>query len=154
MPPDAEVYLDLLSLERGQGVDSESDDTNSSLSTVVALPSTSNSSLSASSPTTPGPAISIDLARLLGPFERLERELAGETQAPPPRTPDGCNGPRPEGQLASPVSSPASAPASAFVFPELQPPPSFQDAPLSYGHEDVRPRLSAADRTDAVRLVD
>ncbi|KAE8752488.1 hypothetical protein FOCC_FOCC000610 [Frankliniella occidentalis] len=134
LPPDAEVYLDLLSLERGQGhghADSESDDTNSSLSTVVALPSTSNSSLSASSPTTPippAPPRPIDLAKLLGPFERLERELAAE--------PAGQD----EASAVTPSAAPA-APEPAFVFPELQPPPSFQDAPLSYGNEEVRPRV-------------
>ncbi|KAK3923175.1 PDZ domain-containing protein 2 [Frankliniella fusca] len=145
LPPDAEVYLDLVSLERGQShghADSESDDTNSSLSTVVALPSTSNSSLSAdmSSPTTPGPGAPprpIDLARLLGPFERLERELASE-----PGVQDGA-GPGPALATSTPTATPSAAAAAepAFVFPELQPPPSFQDAPLSYGNEEVRPQV-------------
>lgn len=75
-PPDAEVYLDAVDDEDAP---SESDDTASSVSTVVG----------------------VDLAKVLGPFERLERELLEEEEA------------------------------------TLQPPASFQDAPLSYGDEKV-----------------
>lgn len=75
-PPQPEVYLDLLAQEElaAMNAESESDDTGSSISTVVDR-SLSNSSFSDIRATTP-----IDLAKVLSPFEQLERELSADAE--------------------------------------------------------------------------
>jgi len=110
-PPQAELYTDTFALENlSRGPDSESDDTGSSLSTVVERSAPTSTSSS---------GVSIDLARVLGPFEQLEREFGVPQLAPSPSV--------------------------------LQPPPNFQDAPLSSVEEAVNVALpqSSKDPDDA-----
>ncbi|BES90650.1 PDZ domain (Also known as DHR or GLGF) [Nesidiocoris tenuis] len=93
--PQAEVYTDLLSQESLAPGESESDDTGSSISTVVSrissTPTTSNSSFSdvrsitsmdaaITSPPTPTTTNTpFDLDRVLEPFLQLEREFSSNT---------------------------------------------------------------------------
>ncbi|XP_063242334.1 uncharacterized protein LOC134542200 isoform X2 [Bacillus rossius redtenbacheri] len=150
-PPEAEVYLDLFALEEMSRLngESESDDTGSSISTV--LPTTCNSSFSdlrssASSTcdavtplSTPG---GIDVTRVLDPFEQLERELAA--------TGDDdflfakfVSSQQPAAATSEQVTVVAGS-STTVVDDEalaLQPPLSFQDAPLSYGDERVNSTL-------------
>nr|CAD7429791.1 unnamed protein product [Timema monikensis] len=93
IPPEAEVYLDLLALEEMNRLngESESDDTGSSISTVVDrlssvasnssfsdLRSSASSTCDTTTPSTPTTSCTstIDLAKVLGPFEQLEREFS------------------------------------------------------------------------------
>nr|XP_022908049.1 uncharacterized protein LOC111419468 [Onthophagus taurus] len=105
-PPDAEVYTDLFSQESAYSL-SESDDTGSSISTVVdrlgSYPATTTSSFSGSLPSTPTPVQKhIDFSNENYLFSKLVEE---------------------------------NVPKSVET---LQPPANFQDAPLSYGNEDVK----------------
>uniref|UniRef100_A0A146LUS4 Pro-interleukin-16 n=1 Tax=Lygus hesperus TaxID=30085 RepID=A0A146LUS4_LYGHE len=93
--PQAEVYTDILSQELLQPVESESDDTGSSISTVVSrissTPTTSNSSFSdarsitsmdaniTSPPTPTSKHTPFDLDKVLEPFLQLEREFSSST---------------------------------------------------------------------------
>lgn len=113
------MYLDLIRHEEQNRLngESESDDTGSSISTVVdrgllsSLSTTCNSSLD---------SLNIDIAKVLGPFEKLERELD-------------------EDETTTITTSSSSN--------SLQPPLSFQDAPLSYGDEKM-PQLIADPELD------
>ncbi|XP_017779557.1 PREDICTED: uncharacterized protein LOC108564876 isoform X2 [Nicrophorus vespilloides] len=132
-PPDAELYVDLFSQESPYCL-SESDDTGSSISTVVdrfsSFPTTTTSSFAGSLPSTPT-AIQkqLDLSKVFYPFESDDTE---------------------DNYLFSKLISLQSTDETDFIEeppiekvekPEvspLQPPANFQDAPLSYGDEDVR----------------
>lgn len=135
-PPDAEIYVDLISQECSYSL-SESDDTGSSISTVVdrlgSFPNTTESSVCGSLPSTPT-AIQrhldfmnhfdkddenfIDnklyLYSVNGSQENDEKVYIGKTN----------------NKDKSLESSSENAP--------LQPPVNFQDAALSYGNEDVK----------------
>ncbi|XP_076340825.1 uncharacterized protein LOC143241118 isoform X2 [Tachypleus tridentatus] len=77
-PSEANVYTDLLSGEDVQIRESESDDTGSSVSTVIerfSRTSTANSSFSEHSSSQEKPSKPFDLEQVLSPFEQLEREL-------------------------------------------------------------------------------
>lgn len=118
-PPDPEVYTDLFSQESTCSL-SESDDTGSSISTIVdrfgSGPTTTTSSLADSLPSTP---TSIQ-RHLLNPYDNDEIDFDSNdsnylfvnlTQTEEKAHSDGNS---------------------------LQPPTCFQDAPLSYGNENVR----------------
>ncbi|XP_014243541.1 uncharacterized protein LOC106663317 [Cimex lectularius] len=91
--PQAEVYTDLISQELPLPTESESDDTGSSISTVVSrhccTPTTSNSSFSDARsitsmdiPSPPSPTVQntpFDLDKVLEPFLQLEREFSSTT---------------------------------------------------------------------------
>ncbi|XP_013773649.1 uncharacterized protein LOC106458665 [Limulus polyphemus] len=77
-PSEANVYTDLFSGEDIQIRESESDDTGSSVSTVIerfSRTSTANSSFSEHSSSQEKPSKPFDLEQVLSPFEQLEREL-------------------------------------------------------------------------------
>lgn len=141
VPPEPEVYLDLLAQEDiRNNCESESDDTGSTISTVVgfsSMPTTTNSSFSdlrssassvcdsttpstpTSTPTTPV----LDLSKILSPYENsdyLFTKLISDKEHDNDEKTSTC---------------------SDDVVP-LQPPLSFQDAPLSYGNEEVRATLT------------
>ncbi|XP_071449314.1 uncharacterized protein, partial [Hetaerina americana] len=152
-PPEAETYIDLLAQEEyaARNAESESDDTGSSISTVVdrlSLNSVSAISSASSENRSPehGPyGSAIDLARVLDPFERLEREFSSdsefsqakqsitttiqmrETMTAIIHTNEGTEvKTEPEGMLTAIVQT-TTALEDALA---LQPPPSFQDIPL------------------------
>ncbi|CAH0562357.1 unnamed protein product [Brassicogethes aeneus] len=117
-PPDAEVYINLLSQESCQSL-SESDDTASTISTVIdrfgSFPTTTTSSFAGSLPSTPTSIQKqLDLTNLLI-FE-------DDDVIPTKITTNGI--------LNSVEIEKDGVP--------LQPPSCFQDAPLSYGNEDMR----------------
>ncbi|GLV43023.1 big bang [Carabus blaptoides fortunei] len=134
-PPDAEVYLDLLAqeLEYEIKAESESDDTGSTISTVI---DKHNSITSDSVPSTP-PAVQkqMDLSKVVNPFEKLEMEYNKNIQQNDDflftrfvssndilvEYGDGSGDHRHADNEKSSVT----------------PPTNFQDAPLSYGNEDV-----------------
>lgn len=119
-PPDAEVYMDLFSQESVYSL-SESDDTGSSISTVVdrlsSYPTTTNSSFSGSLPSTP-----TAVQRHLGLCNDKEDNV-DDFKA--------VNGHHDHGDEDSLLNGDSGRGT-------LQPPVSFQDAPLSYGNEDLR----------------
>lgn len=122
-PPDAEVYINLISQESTQSL-SESDDTGSTISTVIdrlsSFPTTTTSSFAGSLPSTPTSVQKqLDLTNLLN-FE--DEEIT--SQKPVTITPLTKDEPD-KGQ-----NDEDGVP--------LQPPSYFQDAPLSYGNEDMR----------------
>lgn len=135
-PPDAEVYLDLFSQGSSYSL-SESDDTGSSISTVVdklsSFPTTSNSSFSGSLPSTPT-AIRrhLDLSNLT-PFDPDDFDEFVATANYFGTTPNGNNSE--EDLINNDVSRKTKKSVDNAA---LRPPASFQDAPLSYGNEDVR----------------
>lgn len=105
-PPEAEVYLDLLAVEDEirSNWGSESDDTASTISTIVGV---TNSASFSDLPLDP-PSSDFSFTKLVND-----------------REPDSL-----------------SFDEKSFTHDDtLQPPPSFQDAPLSYGNEIVRPAL-------------
>lgn len=147
VPPEPEVYLDLLAQEdvKNNG-ESESDDTGSTISTVVgfsSVPTTTNSSFSdlrssassicdsttpstpTSTPTTPV----LDLSKILSPYENSETNDYLFTKLINDKEHDTIS-------YDEKIST-----CSDEVTP-LQPPLSFQDAPLSYGNEEVRATLA------------
>lgn len=141
-PPDAEVYLDLLSQESEYGfkTESESDDTGSTISTVIDrhnsifLTSNPSSIASDSVPSTPTAVQKqMDLSKVVNPFEILEMEYAANIQ------------PNDDFLFTRLVTSQEiinyeDAGENKFTDCEkvsLVPPANFQDAPLSYGNEDV-----------------
>lgn len=131
-PPDAEVYLDLLSqeLEYGQRAESESDDTGSTISTVMDKHANSCFSercsiASDSIPSTPTPKQKqLDLSKVLNSFEILEMEF------------EPNNNQFDDYKLGN----------SDMIISEIRTngksqeksPANFQDAHLSYGNEDVK----------------
>lgn len=89
VPPEATIYTDLISEEDGRVIDSESDDTGSSVSTVISRAPSSCASINGSinmiqqgmaefrdSKDLTSSSSSFDLDLVLSPFEELERELA------------------------------------------------------------------------------
>lgn len=137
-PPDAEVYLDLLSheLEYGLRAESESDDTGSTISTVMdkqfSCFSERCSIASDSIPSTPT-AIQkqMDLTKVLNPFEILEMEF------------ESNNNDYLLNKLASTqdIFAEIAKTKSKNIEPkEITPvqPENFLDAHLSYGNEEVR----------------
>lgn len=122
-PPNAEVYTDLFSQESAYSL-SESDDTGSSISTVVdklgSYPTTTTSSFSGSLPSTPTP-----MQRhiyLTEDFDFNDDYLFSKLMTSQ------------EGEAEIPEDVAKSKPEIA----PIQPPTNFQDAPLSYGNEDVK----------------
>lgn len=136
-PPDAEVYVDLFSQESVCSL-SESDDTGSSISTIVdrlsSYPTTTNSSFSGSLPSTPT-AIQrhLDLSNIsLFDKDDIDDLINNENNLK-----NVVNGNHTyEDTLINGESC-----RTLKVGEEngtLRPPVSFQDAPLSYGNEDLR----------------
>lgn len=136
-PPDAEVYVDLFSQESVYSL-SESDDTGSSISTVVdrlsSYPTTTNSSFCGSLPSTPT-AIQrhLDLSNM-NPFDKDDSDdlITNENNF---RNTLNNN------HLDEDILMNGDSHKALKVGEEngtLQPPVSFQDAPLSYGNEDLR----------------
>ncbi|KAJ3639413.1 hypothetical protein Zmor_002774 [Zophobas morio] len=132
-PPDAEVYVDLFSQESTQSL-SESDDTGSSISTVVdrfgSFPTTTTSSLAGSLPSTPTSVQKqIDFTNLLNAYDDedfvvpLNRNIIKQNVVK-------------NGDLSEKVEEKTTS-VNEDGSP-LQPPSCFQDAPLSYGNEDMR----------------
>lgn len=131
-PPDAEVYLDLLSQELDYNfkTESESDDTGSTVSTVIDknnsiyLPSNPSSIASDSIPSTPTAVQKhMDLSKVVNPFEILAMEFSSNIQ------------PHDDFLFSRFVTS-----QEVIEQPEkmsIIPPANFQDAPLSYASEDV-----------------
>lgn len=134
-PPDAEVYLDLLAqeLEYEIKAESESDDTGSTISTVI---DKHNSITSDSVPSTP-PAVQkqMDLSKVVNPFEILEMEYNKNIQqnddflftrfvSSNDILVDYGDGSSDHRHVDNEKSS-------------ITPPTNFRDAPLSYGNEDV-----------------
>lgn len=111
-PPEAEVYLDLLAVEDEvrSNWGSESDDTASTISTIVGI--TNNTSFS-DLPLDP-PSSDFTFTKLVN--DREPDSLSFDEKS----FSHGCDD-------------------------TLQPPPSFQDAPLSYGNEIVRPAIDLPD---------
>lgn len=82
-PIQPDVYVDLLAEEERRLLESESDDTGSSVSTVIercSRASTANSSFSEHTRQQSLERPPFDLEKVLGPFEQLERELDGERE--------------------------------------------------------------------------
>ncbi|KAK6630143.1 hypothetical protein RUM44_005694 [Polyplax serrata] len=145
-PPEPKVYLDLLAQEESRNCESESDDTCSTVSTVVGLssvPTTTNSSFSdlrssassfcdstnpstpTSEPTTPV----LELSKVLSPFEHSQNNEFLFSKLINYKDQDGVN------------YDEKTSTCSDDIAP-LQPPLSFQDAPLSYGNEDMLTNMS------------
>lgn len=124
-PPDAEVYVDLFSQESTQSL-SESDDTSSTISTVVdrfgSFPTTTTSSFAGSLPSTPT-AIQkqLDLSNLLNTYDDDETVFVKHINQ----------------TTINKIEENHDKNNSSEDGP-LQPPSCFQDAPLSYGNEDMR----------------
>lgn len=127
-PPDPEVYTDLFSQESTCSL-SESDDTGSSISTIVdrfgSCPTTTTSSLADSLPSTPTSIQRhLDLNHL-NPFDDDEIDFdSNDTN-----------------YLFANLTQAEELPIEEKINGEsnsLQPPTCFQDAPLSYGNENVR----------------
>lgn len=126
IPPEAEVYLNLIAQEAEiQRTEYESDDTGSSISTIVdrlsSFPATSCSSIceSTSIPSTPILGTK-EMDKVLSPFELLEKEFATRFDSDLKK----LNG----------ISTPGKLSDEMLM---LQPPENFQDAPLSYGDEEI-----------------
>lgn len=136
-PPDAEVYVDLFSQESVCSL-SESDDTGSSISTVVdrlsSYPATTNSSFSGSLPSTPTAVQRhLDLSNT-NFFDKddVDDLITNENNFRNTQNDSHMD----EDMLINGESC-----RSLKVGEEngtLRPPVSFQDAPLSYGNEDLR----------------
>lgn len=146
-PPEPKVYLDMLTQEDNRNGESESDDTCSTVSTVVGLssvPNTTNSSFSdlrssassfcdstnpstpaSSEPTTPV----LELSRMLSPFDHSQSNDFLFSKLINGKDPDS-------------ISYDEKITNCADEIIPLQPPLSFQDAPLSYGNEEMRTNLS------------
>ncbi|KAF5274611.1 hypothetical protein FQA39_LY07223 [Lamprigera yunnana] len=143
-PPDAEVYLDLFSQEPGCNL-SESDDTGSSISTIIdrlsSFPTTTNSSFAGSLPSTP-----------TSTPKHLDVSNSSDSKDSDYIAKDKCW----YSQLGLSQNSLEENDVSLnnnehIIFERqkkineigqddgnaLQPPTNFQDAPLSYGNEDV-----------------
>lgn len=141
-PPEAELYLDLLSQESGCNL-SESDDTGSSISTIIdrssSFPTTTNSSFAGSLPSTPTSIQKqLDVCNILNPFDNDETDaipcdkylfakLALSQHCS--EIADVCKLKNDDDEKCNNKENEESSP--------LQPPNNFQDAPLSYGDEDV-----------------
>ncbi|XP_008199417.2 uncharacterized protein bbg isoform X2 [Tribolium castaneum] len=133
-PPDAEVYVDLFSQESTQSL-SESDDTGSSISTVVdrfgSFPTTTTSSLAGSLPSTPTSVQKqIDFTNLFNSYEEEDfiAPLNKSIKSVASKTPE---------LIEKEKAEEKSGNINEDGLP-LQPPSCFQDAPLSYGNEDMR----------------
>lgn len=157
-PPDAEVYLDLLAeeLEFDLRNESESDDTSSTISTVMDRHHNSNfpeicSISSDSTPSTPTlRQKQLDLSKVIGPYEALEIEF--ETN----------NNIQPEECLLNKVNQsqdifindiPKMLHKDSFAK-EVLSPANFQDAHLSYGDENVRTNIIEPSDNDENHLDD
>lgn len=127
-PPDPEVYTDLFSQESTCSL-SESDDTGSSISTIVdrlgSCPTTTTSSLADSLPSTPTSIQRhLDLNHL-NPYDNDEIDFDSNDN----------------NYLFANLTQAEELPVDEKLHSEgnsLQPPTCFQDAPLSYGNENVR----------------
>lgn len=126
MPPRPAFYLDLVGEEDAAGpCESESDETNSSVSTVIDRLSLSSSTTVSrnSSFNTPADVSRFDLARALSPFEQLEKELETETRPEQQQPVAPTTAPRDETVSAPPIdrsTKPASTAAEAPSAPEAQ----------------------------------
>lgn len=141
-PPDAEIYLDLLSeeLEYDLRTESESDDTGSTISTVMERHINGNfpeicSISSDSAPSTPTlRQKQIDLSKVLGPYEALEIEFETNNNIQT----DECvfNKIALTENIFNEVSKTSKEPLKDMLSPA-----NFQDAHLSYGNENVRTNI-------------
>lgn len=120
LPPRPAFYLDLVGEEDAAGpCESESDETNSSVSTVIDRLSLSSSTTVSrnSSFNTPADVSRFDLARALSPFEQLEKELETEARPEPQQPVAPTTAPRDETVSAPPIDR-STKPASSA--PEAQ----------------------------------
>ncbi|XP_046398194.1 uncharacterized protein LOC124164999 [Ischnura elegans] len=167
-PPEAETYIDLLAQEEyaARNAESESDDTGSSISTVVdRLSLNSVSALSSASSENRSPehgpyGSTIDLARVLDPFERLEREFSSDSEFSQAKqtitttiqmtdtmtavvhTGEGAEVKAETEEMLTATVQTTTALEDAL---SLQPPPNFQDIPLV--EIDLRPEPAVRDMT-------
>lgn len=137
-PPDAEIYMDLFLQESVQSL-SESDETGSSISTVVdkfgSFPTTTTSSLAGSLPSTPTSIQKqIDFTNLLNSYE--DDDFANSLNI----TVKPRNG----------IHKIEDINHKTEDGTPLQPPSCFQDAPLSYGNEDMRLESKSNDVTKVI----
>ncbi|GJQ69965.1 hypothetical protein Trydic_g13347 [Trypoxylus dichotomus] len=130
-PPNAEVYIDLFSQEAAYSL-SESDDTGSSISTVVdklgSYPTTTNSSFAGSLPSTPTPiqrhiylTDDFDFNSDNYLFSKLITSQANDDE-----------------EIVEELIVEKEKSTKPSEIAPIQPPTNFQDAPLSYGNEDVK----------------
>lgn len=136
IPPVPEVYLDILSQEdMKNNWESESDDTGSTISTVMGFSATNSSfdlrsntdSTTPSTPTSIPSTPVLDVAKMM--HQNSEREFLF-TKMINDKSQDLIN------YDEKPICNDDNAP--------LQPPLSFQDAPLSYGNEEIKVSLTEA----------
>lgn len=151
--PEAEVYVDLIAQESEALLgESESDDTGSSISTVVdrlsSAPTTSNSSFSdirsiasldittPPTPTTTNTCPTFDLDRVLEPFLQLEREFSSSATIDESslfnKLVAAANFTESSHVVVTRTSSTTSSTAVDDSL-ALQPPANFQDIPLNRG---------------------
>ncbi|KAF2883587.1 hypothetical protein ILUMI_22582 [Ignelater luminosus] len=148
-PPDAEVYLDLFSQESGCNL-SESDDTGSSISTIIdrfsSIPTTTNSSLAGSLPSTPTSVQKqLDVSNITNPFDNNDLEAFTSDNYLFSKLVSSVNGINEDEFSLLSKNNEEASPQKIIKDSEtgneegnpLQPPMNFQDAPLSYGNEDV-----------------
>lgn len=145
LPPEPKIHLDLFAQEENRNCESESDDTGSTVSTVIGMPSnpnTTNSSFSdlkssassfcdSTNPSTPTSEPStpvFDLTKILSPYDNTDRS-------------DFLLSKLINGKDQDSIYDEKSSMCSDELLP-LQPPLSFQDAPLSYGNEEMRVGLT------------
>ncbi|KAL0278152.1 UNVERIFIED_CONTAM: hypothetical protein PYX00_000056 [Menopon gallinae] len=137
IPPEPEVYLDILAQEdMKNNCESESDDTGSTISTVMGFSATNSSfdlrsntdSTTPSTPTSTPSTPVLDVAKMMHQnsesdflFTKMINDKGHDTVGYDEK---------------SSVCSDDNAP--------LQPPLSFQDAPLSYGNEEIKVSLTEA----------
>ncbi|XP_057662693.1 uncharacterized protein LOC130897799 [Diorhabda carinulata] len=116
-PPDAEVYVDLFLQESTQSL-SESDDTGSTISTVIdRFPTTTPSSISGSLPSTPTALQKhLDISNI-SVYEDEDFSILGKSFGKPIPLPREEN--------------------NNIILDDINP-LSFQDAPLSYGNESTK----------------
>lgn len=127
-PPDAEVYVDLFLQESTQSL-SESDDTGSTISTVIdRFPTTTPSSISGSLPSTPTAVQKhLDISNI-NVYDDEDFSILGKSFGKPIPLPREEN--------------------NNIILEDINP-LSFQDAPLSYGNESTK--IIVPDEIDAVK---
>ncbi|XP_071543934.1 uncharacterized protein [Panulirus ornatus] len=122
LPPRPTFYLDLVGEEDAMGpCESESDETSSSVSTVIDRLSLSSSTTVSrnSSFNATADASRFDLARALSPFEQLEKELETETR-PEVQQQTPATAPRDEVMSAPPVDRSTKPITTESTSPEVE----------------------------------
>ncbi|KAK5639481.1 hypothetical protein RI129_011973 [Pyrocoelia pectoralis] len=139
-PPDAEVYLDLFSQEQGCNL-SESDDTGSSISTIIdrlsSFPTTTNSSFAGSLPSTPTSIQKhLDMSIDKPDLDTISNDSYWYSNLTSSQSSVEGNDVGTSFKNDHNVHEKVSKENETDVNP-LQLPTNFQDAPLSYGNEDM-----------------